>query len=184
MVGTLPRAASRHGAVGSGAAIRARSQYLVFHLPGTICALPIDGIQEVVALPALSRPPSLPSVLEGFLNLGGNAVPVLRLDRLFGLEEVGPGLYTPLLVLHQPEDQIALLVESVQGIVPVQPADVRLVNGGDSFNDCVEGEITLGDRVVHLLSSERLLLEKERQCLAELQAVEQERLRSMQEARP
>ncbi len=143
----------------------------------------MTAIREVVALPLLSRPPSLPSLVEGFLNLGGTSIPVLRLNRLFGLPELTPSRYTPLLILRQPEDRIAVLVESVRGIVAVPAADVRPVRDGLSFNDCVESEITVGDQVVCLLSAERLLLEKERQCLAELQAVEQERLHSLEEAR-
>ena len=182
MVGTVELSPETQGRPSLGVGVSKRL-FLVFHLRGTVCALPVSAIREVVALPLLSRPPGLPSLLEGFLNLGGSAIPVLRLDRLFGLPDLVPGLYTPLLVLRQPEDRIALLVEAVRGIVTVQSADVRSVPGGDSFNDCVEGELTFGDDVVHLLSAERLLLEKERQCLAELQAVEQERLRSLEEVR-
>src|SRR5438128_2487698 len=86
-----------------------RRSLLLFHLPGHACALPLASVQEVVPMPLLSRPPGLPSVLAGFLDLGGAIVPVLRLDRLLGLSEVVPGLYTPLLVLRQPEDRLALL---------------------------------------------------------------------------
>ncbi len=184
MVGTAKRAVIRQDARASSAEpLRSRRLFLSFRLSGCLCALPLKAIREVVALPLLSRPPGRPSLLEGFLNLGGSAVPVLRLDRLFNLPELIPSLYTPLLILRQPEDRLALLVESVQGILSLTLEDVRPVRGGDSFNDCLEGEITVGDQVVHLLSSERLLLEKERQCLAELQAVEQERLRSLEEVR-
>ena len=132
----------------------------------------------------LSRPPGLPSLLEGFLNLGGTAVPVVRLAQLFDLPELVPALYTPLLILRTSEDRVALLVESVRGIVAASPTDIRAGYDGGTFNDCVEGEITVSDQVVHLLSPERLLLEKERQLLAELQAVEQDRLRELEEVRP
>ena len=163
---------------------RRAGSFLVFRLPGADCALPMAALREIVPMASLSRPPGLPSLLEGFLNLGGTAVPVVRLDRLLDLPELALGLYTPLLVLRTSEDRVALLVESVRGIVAVSSDDIRAGYDGGSFNDCVEGEITVGDRVVHLLSLERLLLEKERQCLAELQAVEQDRLRDLEGARP
>ncbi len=165
-------------------ALHAPAPFLVFRLPGLACALPLASLQEVLPLPQLSRPPGLPALLEGFLNLGGAAVPILRLDRLFGLPELALGRYTPLLVLRQPEDRLALLVESAQVVVHVRPQDVRPVRSGLSFNDCSEGEVTVGDRPVHLLSPERVLLEKERQCLAEWQAVEQERLAALGRPQP
>src|SRR5687767_4741813 len=93
--------------------------FLIFRLPGLDCALPLTALREVVAMAQLSRPPGLPSLLEGLLNLGGSAVPVVRLDHLFGLPDVELGLYSPLLILRQTEDQIALLAEAVHGVVRV-----------------------------------------------------------------
>jgi purine-binding chemotaxis protein CheW len=160
--------------------------FLVFRLPGHACAVSLILVQEVVPMAELSRPPGLPPVVEGFLNLGGSAVPVLRPDRLLGLPEVAVGLYTPLIVLRQGRGSLALLVETVEVI---GPATERLplptgAEGGYSFNDCAEGQVVVGKKNAVVLSVERLLLEKERQCLAHLQAIEQERLRRLEESRP
>jgi chemotaxis signal transduction protein len=86
-----------------------------------------------------------------------------------------------LLILRHAEDRLALLVDSVEGIVPVAAAEVRPV-GAVTFGDCVEGDFSAGERTVHLLAADRLLLEKERQCLAEFAAAEQQRLSSLEEA--
>src|SRR5437667_9531123 len=115
-----------------------RRSLLLFRLGGRACALPADAVAEVVPLPLLSRPPGLPDLLEGLLNLGGQAVPVVRLDRLLGLPPLAPGLYTPLLVLRRPVP-LALLVEAVQGLVAVPAGDVRPAGTGHSCNDCLEG---------------------------------------------
>ncbi len=177
MKGAIQRPAPVRGETRS---LRRAESVLIFHLPGAACALPLAAVREIVPMALLSRPPGLPALLEGFLNLAGTAVPVVRLDRLFHLPELALGLYTPLLILRTSEDRVALMVESVRGIVAVPPDDIRAGFDGGSFNDCVEGEFTAGERVVHLLSLERLLLEKERQCLAELRAVEQDRLRDLE----
>lgn len=159
--------------------------YLAFRLPGVVCALPFTSLREVVPMALLSRPPGMPSLLEGLLNLGGVAVPVVRLDRLFGLPPFTVGRYSPLLILRHCEDRLALLAEAVVGVIRVSPAQVRpRPVGAVCFNDCVEGEITAGETTVHLLDADRLLLDKERQCLAELQSAEQQRLRRVEEARP
>ena len=181
MKGAIQRTAPSRGEARTP---RRATSFLVFRLPEADCALPLTALREIVPMASLSRPPGMPSLLEGFLNLGGTAVPVVRLDRLFDLPDLVLGLYTPLLILRAAEDRVALLVESVCGIVAVSSDDIRAGYDGGSFNDCVEGEITVGGRIVHVLSPERLLLEKERQCLAEMQAVEQDRLRDLEGVRP
>src|SRR5262245_45303952 len=161
----------------------AAAAYLAFRLPDLACALPLAALREVVPVALLSRPPGMPSLLEGLLDLGGTAVPVVRLSRVFGVPDVTVGLYVPLLVLRHSEDRIALLVGAIDGIVRVPPARLRPVSSV-TFNDCVMGQIDSGGWSFHLLDPDRLLLEKERQCLAEFQAAEQDRLRRVEEARP
>jgi purine-binding chemotaxis protein CheW len=157
---------------------------VVFHIAGQAYGLPLADLREVVPMAELSRPPGLPLLLAGLLNLGGTAVPVLRLDRLFGLPEITPGLYTPLLLLRGGDPPLALLVERVSRIASLPPEAVLPVPAHQAFNDCAEGVTTLDGHVVVLLSAERLLLEKEQQCLAELQDQEEARLRELEGARP
>ena len=162
----------------------ARRALVIFHLGGQAYGLPLEEVLEIVPLALLSRPPGLPAMMAGFLGLEGQAVPVLRLDRLFGLPELTPGLYTPLLILRSPGHPLALLVEKVSRITAVAADAVVPVPPGESFNDCAEGVVTLDSHVVLLLSPERLLLDKEQQCLAEFQDLEQARLRALEGDRP
>jgi purine-binding chemotaxis protein CheW len=166
------------------AAAEAPLALVVFHLGGQDYGLPLAEVAEVVPMALLSGPPGLPRVLAGFLNLAGTAVPVLRLDRLFGLPDLVPGLYTPLLVLRNPDGPLALMAEKVSRIVSVPVGAVLPVRANHTFNDCAEGMVLVDGRVVLLLSAGRLLLEKEQQCLAEFQDREQARLRGWEEARP
>ena len=62
-----------------------RGNYLVFHVGQCLCALPCGQVGRILLLPALDRPPNLPAAIEGVLNHAGTAIPVVRLDRLFGL---------------------------------------------------------------------------------------------------
>jgi purine-binding chemotaxis protein CheW len=158
-------------------------QFLEFELAEQLYGIPVRDVQEVVAMAQLSGPPDLPAVIAGFLNLEGEAIPVLRLDRMLRLAERPAGMYTPLIVLRAREGRLALMAERVNRIGAVAEAAVLPLPEGHTFNDCVEGMVTEGARVLLVLSSARLLLEKEQQCLAELQDREQERLHAMEEAR-
>lgn len=156
---------------------------LVFEIAGQFCALPVEMVQEIVPMAALARPPGQPSLLEGFLNLHGTAVPVLRMHRLFDLPPAEPGLYTPLVILRGEGHPTALLVDGVIEISSA-PADAfSPIRENSCFNNCSQAQVELDGRTIHLLSPERLLLEKERLCVAEFQARTQ-RLLDELEVRP
>jgi purine-binding chemotaxis protein CheW len=132
-------------------------------------------------MPLLGRPPGLPSLLEGFLDLRGTAVPVLRIDRLFDLPLHSPGLYTPLVILRGGDYPIGLLADRVTGVFSA-PAEAFLpVQEKHCFNDCTEAELVLEQAggPIHVLWRERLLLEQERCRLAELQATAQQYLQDL-----
>jgi purine-binding chemotaxis protein CheW len=164
-------------------AARRTLQFLELELAGQLYGIPLRDVQEVVAMAQLAGPPDLPAVIAGFLNLEGEAIPVLRLDRMLRLAERPPGMYTPLIVLRARDGRLALMAERVNRIRAVAEDAVLPLPESHTFNDCVEGMVTEGERVLLILAPARLLLEKEQQCLAELQDREQQRLHAMGEAR-
>lgn len=142
------------------------STLLVFRVAGETCAIPTGAVGEIVPMAALDRPPGLPPVLEGFLNLRGEAVPVIRMDRLFGATPEPPGLYAHLVVLRGQAHPFALLVSRALDIVPMPPEALRPLPEGSTFNECATAEAEAGGQPVPVLSPDRLLLERERQAVA------------------
>lgn len=157
-------------------------QIIVFDVSGTACALPRSAVRELLPLPRLWRPPGLPRPVAGFFNLGGQAVPVLRLDVLFSLEQAddhaGADLYRHLILIDglSSSGAGALLVDRVLDVPTIQSLQLSPVPTTDTLNGCVEAEVTLDGRLVHLLSVERILLREEQQSLAELGRHAQNRL--------
>ncbi len=132
----------------------------------------------------LSKPPGLPVLLEGILNMSGSAVPVLRLDRLFQLPLQQLGLYSALIIVNLISDggRIALLADRVSEILTI-PEDALLPIGeNDSFNGCAEALVSVGGQMIYLLSPQRLLVEKDREALSRFQAMAQRRLRDWEPA--
>lgn len=159
-------------------------QLCLFRLATERFALPLDSVDEIVPMAALSRPPSMPSILEGILNLGGVGVPVLRTARLLGLPPSALGLYTPLIVVSDGQSRIALLVDEILGIQSVSGTSRARLEPASSFNGCVDGSLTVGGNAFHQLSLARLLLERERRAVAEFQGVEALRLRELAASAP
>ncbi len=165
---------------------------LVFRIGSYTAALSLDSVSQVVPMASLGRPPGLPSALEGVVNLAGVAVPVLRLDRLLGIDPQPPELYSMLIVLKPASfsttesnnrgtgfslwSPTAILTNRVTGLLTGSEKDLLPVPPEDSFNACAESIIQTNGTTTYVLSLPRLLLEKERQALNEFQATAQNRL--------
>jgi purine-binding chemotaxis protein CheW len=154
---------------------------MVFQLSDRLAAFAVGDVERVAPMAELAQPPGLPPALEGLLNLGGVAVPVLRLDRLFGLPVQRPGLYSMLIVLRaRGEGRIAILADRVSEILSVPSDGLRPINQEDAFNGCAEAIATIRHETVHLLSPDRIILANERLVISQLRAMEQERLEKWQ----
>jgi purine-binding chemotaxis protein CheW len=150
---------------------------LVFDLAGHAAALPIENVYRIALMAQLARPPGLPSLLEGILNMAGTAVPVLRLDRLFRLPLQPLGLYSMLIIVNGAAAvRFAILVDRVTEVLAVPESALLPIGKEDSFNACAEAAVSARGQVVHLLSPTRILLQKECEALTEFQAMAQRRL--------
>jgi purine-binding chemotaxis protein CheW len=157
-------------------------QILLFEVGGIECALRRDEVRELLPLPRLWRPPNLPKPVAGFFNLGGQAVPVVTLGILFGIEarsgNAEAEAYRHLMLVDRLSGTgpAAFLVDRVLDLVTLQSDRLSPVGESETLNGCVEAEIEHEGRLVHLLSLQRILLAEERQSLAELGRTAQDRL--------
>jgi purine-binding chemotaxis protein CheW len=149
---------------------------VLFDVADRSFAISVASVQEIVPMATLSRPPVRPSLLEGFLNLGGVPVAVVRLDTLFCFSKQPLKPYSPLIVLRSAENPVALLVERVIGIASAPSTNFVTMQDHSSFNGCIESAVHLDTGVVHVVSVARLLLERERRAIAEFQVIEAGRL--------
>jgi purine-binding chemotaxis protein CheW len=157
---------------------------LLFQVSGQTYGISLDRVREVLPLPLLTQAPGLPPVLAGFINLGGAAVPVVNLARLFGVAEQPLARYTPLVILHSGNLSLALLVDSVQRVIRVDDKAIVPFSDNLCLNSCAEGLATVGESSFVLLDEERLLREQEHRCLDELAVIEQARLDGLRATGP
>ena len=156
-------------------------QILVFDVGETRCALRREGVQEILPLPRLWRPPSLPRPVAGFFNFGGTAVAAVRLDILFGMRETptdAHDLYRHLILIRESKSKhpMALLVDRVVDVTSVTEQQLSPVRETSSLNGCVEAELDLSGRLVHLLSLDKILFAEEQEAIAVLGRNAQDRL--------
>jgi purine-binding chemotaxis protein CheW len=157
---------------------------LTFRLSGQQFGIWLNRVRESVPMASLSRPPGMPPILAGFLNLCGAAVSVLRLDRLLGLAPCESGMYATLLVLRTPDNPAALLVDGVTGIINCAPESLVPVSVEMSFNGCAEAEMSVDGQRILVLSLDQILLERERKTITHFLEIEQKRLTDLEVAQP
>lgn len=163
--------------------LSSKGPFLVFEVSGLSCGLPAGEIREVLPMCEVVRPPALPPVLEGFLNLRGQLTPVVRLDRLFGLAEVQFLLHTHLVVLQR-RPPLALLVDRVREIMSSAPGGCLEPPPEHVFGDCLEEVYQLDTRSISLLRVDRLLLKEEESRISEFVRIAERRLEEIEKATP
>lgn len=162
-----------------GINLQSSSVLLVFQLSDRLAAVRLEDVERITPMAELATPPGLPAALEGLLNLAGVAIPVLRLDRLFALPAQHLSLYSMLVILKgsAPAGRFAVLVDRVNEVLSVPEGAFAPIRQDDSLNGCAAATVTIRGDAIHLLSPTRILLAKEREALAEFQAIAQQRLR-------
>lgn len=157
---------------------------VVFRLDGQPFALPAQDVREVVPIAWLATAPRMSSFMQGILNLGGVAVPVLRLDMLLGVAQARFGLDASILIMRG-ESPLGLLVERVESVRRVSAFQSLAVDPARSFNGCVAAELAPaegGGDPIPLVRWQNVLLAEERARADEFQAEVQARLGELTEA--
>lgn len=149
---------------------------VVFRLGGQLFAVPVPDVREVVPYAWLSRPPQMPSFVQGVLNLAGAAVPVLRLDNLLGLPRATIGLDASILIMKTQQEPLGLLVEHVEGVRPGAEFQFSPVDDRQSFQGCLGGQLQGPQGTIHLISWRKVLLEEENRRLEQFRQSAQARL--------
>lgn len=157
---------------------------VIFRLGGQPFAIPVTDVREVVPYAWLARPPGMPSFVDGVLNLGGVAVPVLQLDNLLGMPPATIGLDASILIMKTPEAPLGLLVEHVDGVRAGAAFQFAALEDRHSFQGCLTGQLHGPQGVVHVVSWRKVLMEEEERRLEQFQLSAQERLATVTDGEP
>ena len=103
---------------------------VTFRLGSQIYALPIDPIQQVIEMVAITPIPQVRSSVEGVINFHGTTVPVVSLRELLGMPKIPMTLHTPIIMVKGSEWFVGLMVDEVLSVLDlplsqlVKPRDI------------------------------------------------------------
>jgi purine-binding chemotaxis protein CheW len=154
---------------------------LTFRVAHFGCAMYAEHVREIVPMPAMTKIPGQPSILEGFVDLRGAILPIVRLAALFDLAFT-PSAWSHVLVARISGSDIGLLVDGVDDLLTVDASELHPLAASQSINECATAGFNAGDRKYVLLDASVLLLAEEKARLAELETQVRQRLASVGKA--
>lgn len=103
---------------------------VMFTVGGLDCAIALDQIEEVVAMPAVTPLPGAPDHLLGAIDFHGRTLAVIDLHRLLGLSPTPISVDQYLLVMRSGDTGLAARCDGVHGLVGAVVESIGGIEGG------------------------------------------------------
>lgn len=100
------------------------SRLVTFRLGEHLFAAEIHAVQRVLRHEPPRALPDMPAWMEGVVDYQGTMVPVIDMRRRFGMAAPAPGPQARLMVCAVGSSLVAMLVDAVLDVKPVQPSDL------------------------------------------------------------
>ena len=104
---------------------------LVFKLDNWNCGLPLSIVEKAYRAVAVTPLPKTPDIVLGIINVRGSVLPVVNIRKRFHLQEKKLIPSDQLIIARTHRRQIALVVDSIVGVI-----------------ECAEAEITSSDAIL------------------------------------
>ena len=144
-------------------AIRAgefEEQLVVFNVGKEVYGVDTSRVQEIIRMQSITHVPGAPEFVEGVINLRGKIIPVIELDRRFGLSGSEPSKARRIVVVETEGQVVGMVVDAVSEVlrIPVDCIDPPspLVAGVDS--EYIRGIAKLEGELIILLQLDKVLL--------------------------
>jgi purine-binding chemotaxis protein CheW len=138
-------------------------QILAFRLGDETFCVDLLRVKEIRGWSAVTRLPQTPDHLLGVLNLRGTVVPIIDLRKRFALASAEFSPLTVIIVLSlntaSGTRECGVVVDSVSDVFDVKPGSVKPAPecGDPARACCIEGLITIDDRMLILLDTDELV---------------------------
>lgn len=150
----------------------AKVHLVVFDVGRQRHAFPVEAVERVLPMVALSPLPSAPVTVLGLVCVSGEVIPVLDLRLRCGLQPQTYGLSTYLLLARSSRIRLAFPVDEVLGVAEVEPETVTPADALVPGLDPLRGVAVLEDGLVYIHDLDAYLSLDEEKRLTEALKVE------------
>ncbi len=104
-------------------------QYLSFKLEEEEFALEISRVREVLDFTRVTKVPQAPDFMKGVINLRGAVVPVVDLNRKFGIRDTEKTVHTRIIIgevdIDGDQTVLGVLADSVHEVMELEPEHIE-----------------------------------------------------------
>jgi purine-binding chemotaxis protein CheW len=140
-------------------------QLVTFVLDKQTYALPLTTVQRIVQMVEITTLPKAPDVVLGVIDFHGTIIPVMSMRKRFGKAEVEAGLGDQLIVAEAGRRSVALVVNSVTGVVERTTEEVTEAEKIIPGVQYVDGMTRLEDGILFIHNLNRFLSKQEERKL-------------------
>jgi purine-binding chemotaxis protein CheW len=134
-------------------------QFLTFTLQNEEYGIEILRVQEIKGFSKITPIPNAPPFVRGVMNLRGTVVPIVDLRARFSMTEKEYDQFTCIVVVNVGSRVVGLVVDSVSDVLNIPGESIadppELATDGNS--SCITGMGKLGERIVMLLDTSKLI---------------------------
>ena len=140
-------------------------QLCLFTLDERRYALTLPCVERVVFVVDITPLPKAPPGVLGVVNVKGDIVPVYDVRHRFRLPQRAINLTDQLMIARTSRQTVALLVDSVDGVIEVAEEDIAAAQGILPEVEYVQGIVKLQDGLVLIHDLEQFLSAEEERTL-------------------
>jgi purine-binding chemotaxis protein CheW len=141
------------------------SQFIGFIISQEEFLLPIEVMNEIIMIPRITFVPGAPKYVEGVINLRGTILPTINLRKMMGLTQYSSSNHGRIIICHQEEHTIGLLVDGITYVVSLHPDQIQtqtlvskgtgaeLISGISKRDEKVNGIIDIAKVITETLQS-------------------------------
>lgn len=135
------------------------NQYVVFKLNDESYGIPIQYVETIEKLTEITRVPNAPYYISGVINLRGEVIPVVDLNKRFQLKSIDILDETRIIVLSFNEMNVGILVDSCSEVITLDSNKIdKAYDLITSFeDDYIQGISTLDERMIIIVDIPKLL---------------------------
>jgi purine-binding chemotaxis protein CheW len=121
----------------------------------------ITSVREIRGFTPATPVPHAPAYMRGVINLRGAVMPVIDLGSRLGMTSSEPTARHVIIVANVGEHSVGLVVDAVCETFSVNPEQVQPLPeiGGEAMRTVVRGFLQVDDRMISLISLDKLLEE-------------------------
>ena len=123
-------------------------RWVLMMVDGQTYALPLAAVDRILRMVEVTPLPGAPDVVEGVINIQGEVVPVVSIRRRLGFTHRRVEISDSLVVAHARNRRLAVIAESVLGVVERSSDDWVSASVIAHGNRYIEGLLKTGDGLV------------------------------------